>query len=560
MNQKLPETQRAIQLTGKAELRLAEAKAVPRPGPHQILCRVEAAGLCYSDLKLLRDFDHHTRKSEVVSGIDPAVLQEIPSYVPDLAPTVPGHEAVVRVAAVGEGVTSCSPGDRRLVQTDYRWLRTASSNAAFGYNFEGALQEYVLMDERVITSPEGESMLLPVPDDVSASAIALVEPWACVEQAYLVRERRRFRPDGTMLVAASGDPSSAALDSAFQQYGRPAKLLWFSPASPSPDITPAATRVADLAEVPDGSCDDIIVLGADADHVESLFPKLAPGGLMLIALCGARFQRPVAVPFGQVHYAGIRLAGTAGSDLSEAMEAIRESGEIRAGDRIGVIGAGGPMGVMHVVRDLCQGAPGVSVFALDVDDRRLAELAKLSEPLAAEHGVVFRALNPQRERPPEAFTYSVVMVPSAALVEAAVAEAAERAVINVFAGMPADSTVSTDLNAYITKKLYAVGTSGSRVYDMLAVLKKLSAGQLDTNLSVYAVAGLEGAQAGLKAVETREAGGKIVVYPSCRGLALTPLAQMDEQMPEVARHLANGQWTKEAELELLETYGKEASN
>jgi hypothetical protein len=41
-------------------------------------------------------------------------------------------------------VRSVKPGDRRLVQTDYRWLKTAHSNAAFGYNFEGALQEYVL--------------------------------------------------------------------------------------------------------------------------------------------------------------------------------------------------------------------------------------------------------------------------------------------------------------------------------------------------------------------------------------------------------------------------------
>ncbi len=52
------------------------------------------------------------------------------------------------------------PGERYLVQADYRWLLTANSNAAFGYNFEGALQEYVLMDERVITSPQGDSMLV----------------------------------------------------------------------------------------------------------------------------------------------------------------------------------------------------------------------------------------------------------------------------------------------------------------------------------------------------------------------------------------------------------------
>ena len=97
----------------------------------------------------------------------------MPHYVPDDQPTVPGHEAVVRIVKVGPGVTRHKVGDRYLVQTDYRWLPTANSNAAFGYNFEGALQEYVLLDERVITSPDGESMLIPVPEDCPP------RPWPC---------------------------------------------------------------------------------------------------------------------------------------------------------------------------------------------------------------------------------------------------------------------------------------------------------------------------------------------------------------------------------------------
>ena len=84
-------------------------------------------------------------------------------------------------------------GERYLVQTDYRWLPTKSSNAAFGYNFEGALQEFVLVDERVITAPDGESMFIPAPEDLSASAIALCEPWACVEDAYVEKQRRDFQ-------------------------------------------------------------------------------------------------------------------------------------------------------------------------------------------------------------------------------------------------------------------------------------------------------------------------------------------------------------------------------
>ena len=85
---------------------------------------------------------------------------------PGEKPTVPGHEAVVRIVKVGEGVDHFKVGERYVVETDYRWLPTEKSNAAFGYNFEGGLQEYVLFDERVITSPDGESMLIPAPEDL----------------------------------------------------------------------------------------------------------------------------------------------------------------------------------------------------------------------------------------------------------------------------------------------------------------------------------------------------------------------------------------------------------
>ena len=100
----LPKTQYAVQLVGPDELILNKSKEVPVPGPYQILCRVEAVGLCFSDLKLLKQFSSHVRKSEVVSGVDLDILKEIPSYVPGEAATVPGHEAVGRVEADGPGL------------------------------------------------------------------------------------------------------------------------------------------------------------------------------------------------------------------------------------------------------------------------------------------------------------------------------------------------------------------------------------------------------------------------------------------------------------------------
>ena len=74
----------------------------------------------------------------------------------------PGHEPVVRVVQVGEAVTHFKVGDRLLVQADWKHLRTAKSNGAFGYNFDGALEEYVVVDERCVVSPDGEEYLIHV--------------------------------------------------------------------------------------------------------------------------------------------------------------------------------------------------------------------------------------------------------------------------------------------------------------------------------------------------------------------------------------------------------------
>ena len=176
MTQEFPATQHAIQFVGADQVVHNPAKAMYPLGPRQLLLKPEACGICFSDTKLLHAFINHPRKSEVLSGLSAAELAEIPSYTPGTAPAVPGHEPVGRIVAVGSDVRHHTVGERVLVQTDYRHLPTASSNAAFGYNFEGALQEYVVLDERVIMDPvTGERFLIPVSEGPSASAVALIE-------------------------------------------------------------------------------------------------------------------------------------------------------------------------------------------------------------------------------------------------------------------------------------------------------------------------------------------------------------------------------------------------
>ena len=555
MDSEIPKTQSAIQLVGQNKLTLNSNKKIDMPGPYQILAEVEAVGLCFSDLKLLKQFASHARKGPVISGIEESVLRQIPSYVPNDLPTVPGHEAVVRIVKVGKKVKDVKQGERFLVQTDYRWLPTANSNAAFGYNFEGALQQYVLMDERVITSPDGDSMLIPASDTLSASAIALVEPWACVEDAYAVQERTGVKSDGLMLVVAEEEFDEKVFASFIDEFGRPGKITLVSSTNKLSSIGIPVENISDISKLEAGSFNDVIYFGSNPKTAESLFASVSANGLFNIVLCGGKFGKNVAALIGRVHYGNIRIVGTVGSNPADSMQYIPSTGEIRQDDKIDVVGAGGPMGTMHVIRNICQGVKGVTIHAGDLDDQRLESLAKIAQPLADKNNVRFDTYNPTKNPPAEASNYIVLMAPIPKLVAGAVNSAAKGAIINVFAGIAADVICEIDLDSYIEKQLYFIGTSGSTLDDMKTVLGKVQSGKLDTNISIAAISGFEGAIEGIRAVENHRIPGKIVVYPICKNLQLTELKDINKVMPEIGDCLADGLWNKEAEDTLLKLKG-----
>jgi len=556
MHFEIPKTASAVQLTGPDELTLNRNKPVPTPGPYQILCKVEAVGLCFSDLKLLKQFADHARKAEILSGIDRQILGEMPNYVPDDKPTVPGHETVVRVAAIGDKVKGVNLGSRYLVQTDYRWLPTPNSNASFGYNFEGGLQQYVLMDQRVITSPKGESFLLPAAENLSASAIALVEPWACVEEAYAVNERTTLKTGGQMLLVADSEFDEKSFAEFLDQYGRPAKITWLSQSTAPGKLGVEVVAAQNIAELGDAAFDDVIYFGSNPKTVESLFAKIGPGGLFNIVQCNGKFNRLVTSAVGRVHYGNIRIIGTVGNDPADAMQYIPPTGQIYAGDRINVIGAGGPMGVMHVIRNICQNVEDLTICAGDLDQKRLGFLSRIAQPMAKAQGVTYVPYDPAQNTMKVPFNYVVLMAPIPKLVAGAVADAAPNAIINIFAGIPAHVTGDIDLDTYIEKHCYFIGTSGSVLRDMQTVLGKVELGSLNTDISVAAVSGLDGAVDGIRAVENHLIGGKIIVYPTCQGLPLTPLEKLEETLPDVAAQLDDGLWNIKAEHALLEHYSK----
>ena len=556
MAETLPATQYAVQLVGSDQLTLNKEKAVDRPGPYQIIARMEGVGLCFSDLKLLKQFSDHVRKGDIVKGVDSGVLSELPNYKPGDAPTVPGHEAVCTIVEVGDKVTRYTPGQRVLVQTDYRWLRTADSNAAFGYNLEGGLQEYVLMDERVIVDPaNGDDFLIPVPDHLSGAAVALVEPWACVECSYVTDERNTLLAGGKLLIVADAGWSIEGVTESFSPDGKPAALALCGadPAqlAQAQGLDLPLTEVANLEDLVDEGYDDVCYFGSSKATLDILNDKLNTGAILNVILAGKSIGAPVSVGVGRVHYGLTRWVGTVGTNAAESYKHIPENGEFRDDDRAIVIGAGGPMGQMHTIRLVCAGKKDVSVTATDFDDVRLQALAAKTEELAQKLGVELKVINPQKQALEASYTYYAIMAPVGALVEQAVTNSEDKTLINVFAGIPSPIKHDLDLDTYIKNRCFMFGTSGSRLLDMKIVLDKAISGQLDTNCSVDAVSGMAGAISGIRAVENRTMAGKIIVYPALKELDLTPLSELPQKYPTVAEKLNNGIWTKEAEQELL---------
>ncbi|MDC4232106.1 alcohol dehydrogenase catalytic domain-containing protein [Actinomyces sp. B33] len=526
-----PDSQYAIQIVGQEQFIVNDSKPIDPVGPHQMMLRVEACGICFSDTKLLHQFDTHPRKSEVVAGIDLDALAEIPSYHPGAQPTTPGHEPVARIVEVGEKVTHFAVGDRVLVQADWKHLRTAKSNGAFGYNFDGALQEYVVVDERCVVSPTGEEFLIHVSDGPSAAAVGLIEPWATVEGSYAWAERNHLADGGRLLVVGEGCVDSLTASHA-----------------PAETVAVACDEVDSLAGQ---EFDDVVVFCADPAVIEKAALLLGTRAVMCVVLDGQTIPRKVSLDIGRVHYDFIRFCGTTGSDPADGYAWIPADGDLRENDRCAFIGAAGPMGVMHTMRAVTSGVPGLSVVGTDLSDERLESLTRVVGPVAEKNGVPLDIVNTSTSPLEYGYTHVTCLVPVPALVSQAVDICADGAILNAFAGIPAGTFGDFDLQGIIERRIFMLGTSGSDVSDMRTVLRKIEDGVIDTTISLWAVTGMAGFGDAITSVIERTSGGKIMVFPMLHDLGLTPVGELEQEYPQVAALLNDGLWTKEAEEALL---------
>lgn len=564
-----------------------ETIQVPSTEANQLLIRVDAVGLCYSDVKLIRLGNDHPK----LYGRDLAV-----------EPTRLGHEAAVTVIEVGSELTEqFSKGDRLAIQPD---IFVDGRSTAYGYTIAGGLIQYHLIGPEVLDADEG-AYVLPINDQLGYAEAALSEPWACVEAAYT--QRRRLTPltggktwilgnpndtgnyDFGQCLADVGsvvltDVSSAVHAQVMNAVGENTEVTTADGIQPN-DYGKLAIKLTGG----DGF-DDIILLNArSARQVTEAARQIAFRGTL--NLVGEEPLDDLAeIDFGRLHYDYTAYVGTTGGDVSAAYGEARNRCDLRPGGTAVFVGAGGPMGQMHVQRALESADGPKTIIAVDTDGVRLAALETALRPLAKKANRALHVFNPSAPTEPnpagapdpahdttapnpardttEEFVYRltagvgaddvVVTVPVAQVMADAAKLMAADGMLVFFAGIANGTMGRLDMSRVYLHNAQYTGTSGSALSDQQVVLNKAVKGSLSPALNLAAIGGIEAARDGVEAVMQGRFAGKVMIFPQVSGVPLLGLDELAYQFPEIAAALGErGEWTNEAEQLLIENYRTE---
>lgn len=528
--------------------------SLPGFGPDELLVRHDACGLCFSDVKVIALGEAHPRIRRKMRE-NPVVL---------------GHEVALTVVGVGENLKDrYRPGDRFTLQADI-WVDGVGY--AYGYEIQGGLSEYAILDKKVLASDRGNA-LIPLRPATGYAEAALVEPWACVIAAYHLEYRTAIEDGGTAWFIGP-EKRGFTLSRGFDEASHPAAIKLTDMNGPFGRrlrsravelgiqvIEAAAVRPAGEAPAPEELADDLILLDPSPELVERAEPYVAEHGIMALAR-RERFGRAVRVDVGRVHYNRWLHAGGPDADIAELYARVPARSALKPGGRALFVGAAGPMGRMHVQHALESPDPPSVIVATDVSDERLADLRRSYAEEARDKGVEWADANPARPEEyrralarfeKDGFDDIIVLTPVPAAISEAARRLAERGVMNIFAGVARGTMAELDLDDAIFRGTRVIGHSASSMEDMFAMLNEVESRRLSTNRSVAAIGSLEAAKDGLKALKDAVFPGKVVIFPNIKPLPLTALPDLGKVLPGVAAKLKNGrEWTTDCERALFD--------
>lgn len=283
----------ALHFLGKGELEWQETQDPELGGPGEALVRPLAVATC---------------------DLDGAIIAGVAPFKP---PFVLGHETVGEVVAVGEAVTSFSPGDRVVVPFQIscgscsfcRRGLTASCTevprtAMYGVGesaggFGGALAD-------VLRVPFAEAMLLPLPQTVSPGLAARLGD-NVADALRTVAPQLEARPGAEVLVLSGGVKSSIPLYAvlAATSLGASAVHFYDSNRSRLEVAESLGARVEEVREWPKrlGSFPITVDSTVDPAGLACALRSTEPGGHCTST--SIYFQDPIGLPLFEMYMKGV---------------------------------------------------------------------------------------------------------------------------------------------------------------------------------------------------------------------------------------------------------------
>ena len=560
----LPEATWAWNMYGAGEENMGkddqpELLPIPEPDADQMLVRIDSVGLCFSDVKILRAGGSHPKL-----------------YNRDLSkePTRLGHEVSLTVIEVGENLQDrYHAGQRLAVQPD---IYQDGKSTAYGYTIPGGLIQYHLMGTEMLDTDDG-ACLLPLPDSMGYAEGSTLEPWGCVMAAYTQRRRLEPKSGGIMwIIGRPGDEREYVFSSGLDA---PATIV----------MTNVPDSVQRLAE--HTSAEKIVRNDVGADDYQALVDELTSGAgfddiVMLdprsAATVGAVAQHIarrgtlnmvgetaldglVDTDVGRLHYDYTAYLGGQGPDIAASYGEARNRCDLRSKGTTVFVGAGGPMGLMHLQRAIQQPDGPSKIIATEVSDERLRSLEERLAHLAESNDCELLTFNSQTsEQTLHEYVMGitdnqgaddvVVSVPiSPVMAEADTVMNADGMLV-FFAGVPNGTLAPLNLSAVYLNNAQYTGTSGLTIHDQQQVVDLANQGDLSPGSIVGAVGGMRAAKDGLQALVDGSYSGKVLIFPQIHDLPLMGLDELKAKLPEVAAKLSPGDtWNDEVEKALFES-------
>ena len=556
----LPETYLAWPLFGAGLENLGKNGApVPRPMPEvksdQLLMRIDACGLCYTDVKAVRLGPQHPR------FIGKNLAKN---------PVVPGHELTMTVIKVGDDLADQYRAGEQYTMQPNLWIDGKSM--PFCFEYDGGLRQYTIIGNEILHGDEG-NYLIPVNDEVTYASSALAEPWSCVDAAYSMEYRQSINTGG--VVWFCGNEHTRSGYHINEVWGKPDLVLL----SDLPeDIEKAITSYyqAQGAKIEktsyrsvmekDIKIDDILVLDGDTETIDAVSEKLNKNGLLAI-FSGKPLDGMIKIDMGKLHYDMIAYIGASSLLIDDAYQKPAIRTKLLPDGQCLILGAGGPLGRMHLQRALEMDNSPAAILATNRGLERLLSVREDFSTLANQKNISLETISPTRHQEQyeqymnkimEAggFDDIVIMAAKAEVVAESVLYLAQNGVLNLFAGI--NRGITADVDPWLIcgpKQIRLVGHSGSDLTDQQHTVDRILSKKLQPDLSVAAVGGLNQLIDGLQAMLDNTYTGKIIIYPHVIDFPLTAMQEFQSRDPEVYAELTDLKfWNVNAEKKFLENH------